>query len=101
VLWNGLLAIGAVVSFALGWPRDALARDQSSRSGLLWGALTFVLPFTVGFMVGWVAEDQNKTSEVAFGLGFVLGAASSSIAVVLGTLTAHAARRRRQFRRHS
>ena len=95
MLWNVPLLIGAVVSFALGWPRDVLARDQSTRSGLLWGALTFVLPFAVGFFVGWAAENQDKTSEVAFGLGFVLGGASSFIAVVLGTRTAHAARRRR------
>jgi hypothetical protein len=101
VLWIVVLVLGAVVCFALGLPRDALAGDQSVRSGLLWGALTFVLPGTVGFIAGWVAQIQNETSEVAFGLGFIFGGASSFVAIVLGTLTARVSRGRHQFRGHS
>lgn len=93
--------VGTVAAFALGWPRDSFARDDSTRSGLLWGALTFALPFAVGVSVGTIAEIQNRTSEVAFGVGFVLGGSCAFIAVVLGTLTAKIARRPRKFRRHS
>jgi hypothetical protein len=94
VIWLVLFAVGAVVFFALGWPADTLARDQSARSGLLWGALTFGLPGAVWFIAGSIAERNDKTSEVAFGLVFTFGAASSCAAIVLGTLTARAIRRR-------
>jgi len=92
------MAIGAVVFFALGWPADTLARDQSPRSGLLWGGLTFALPPIVWLIAGFIAQDHDRSSEVAFGLVFTIGAASSWAAIVFGTLTARAIRRRHALR---
>jgi hypothetical protein len=94
VIWLVLFGLGAVAFFALGWPADTLARHQSARSGLLWGALTFVLPGAVWLIAGVIAQNTDKTSEVAFGLVFIFGAASSCAAIVLGTLTARAVRGR-------
>jgi len=94
VIWVVFFAVGAVAFFALGWPADRLARNQSRRSGLLWGGLTFGLPAIVWLIAGAIAQSRDKTSEVAFGAVFILGAASSFTAIVLGTLTARAMRRR-------
>ena len=94
MIWLVLFAVSAAVFFALGWPADTLARDESPRSGVLWGALTFALPGVVWLIAGVIAQSEDKSSEVAFGLVFIFGAVSSCAAVVLGTLTARAVRRR-------
>jgi ABC-type spermidine/putrescine transport system permease subunit II len=100
VIWVVLFAVAAVAFFTLGWPADTLARAQSARGGLLWGGLTFGLPAAVWFIAGLVAQSRDKTSEVAFGLVFIVGAISSCVAIVLGTLTARAVRRHRALRGH-
>ncbi len=57
------------------------------------GPFPFLPPCDVGVVDGWLHQREDNTSEVAFGLGFVVGGASSFVAVVLGTLAAHLARR--------
>lgn len=57
------------------------------------GAFTFLPPCAVGVVDGWLLQRGDNTSEVAFGLGFVVGGASSFVAAGLGTLAAHLARR--------